>query len=164
MRKLLWLAVLVAACGREKPRPTSPGEMYAGTWEGRSVRDSSDASVPFTMQMTAGAEGTLSATLAFTGSSAPAISVRTIELSDSMITFEIGPYQSPTANKEVITRSEGRVAGDSLWGTYVMLPTAGGGVVPDMSTAQWNNAALHPAPGSEPIRGTFTATRRRPTP
>jgi hypothetical protein len=116
------------------------------------------------MQMTAGAEGTLSGMLAFTGLSTPPIAMRTIELTDSTIVFEIGPYQSPTANTEVITRSEGHLAGDSLWGNYVMLPTAGGGVVPDMSTAQWKNAEMQPAPGNEPIRGTFATRRKAATP
>jgi hypothetical protein len=116
------------------------------------------------MQMTASAEGALSGMLAFTGLSTPPVAVRTIELTDSTIVFEIGPYQSPTANTEVITRSEGHLAGDSLWGNFVMLPTAGGGVVPDMSTAQWKNAETAPNPGSEPIRGTFATKRKAAAP
>lgn len=165
MRSLLCLALVVTACAREKPRaPVSSAERYAGTWEGRSVRDGSDSGASFTMQMTASAEGVLSGTLAFTGVSTPPIVVRTMELTDSMIVFEIGPYESPTVHKEVITRSEGRLAGDSLWGVYVALPTVGGGVVPDMSTAQWKNAETQPAPGSEPIRGTFAAKRKPATP
>lgn len=162
MRTLLCLALVVMACGREQPRaPANPAEKYAGTWEGVSFRIGSDSGVAWTSHMTADPEGTLSGTLAFTGLGAPPIELRTIELSDSMIVFEIGPYQSPTANTEVITRSEARVAGDSLTGTFVMLPTRGGGVVPDMSVAQWKNAETRPTPGSEPIRGTFVATRKR---
>jgi len=164
MRTLLCLALVLTACAREKPRATSAAERFAGTWEGRSVRSGSDTGVNFTMQMTASTEGALSGTLAFTGVSTPPVAVRTIEMNDSMIVFEIGPYQSPTANKEVITRSEGHLAGDSLWGNYVMLPTAGGGVVPDMSTAQWKNAETQPNPGSEPIRGTFVSKRMAATP
>lgn len=165
MRTLLCLALVVAACAREKPRaPISAAERYAGTWEGRSVRDGSDSGVSFTLQMTASAGGVLSGTLAFTGATTPPIAVRTIELTDSMLVYEIGPYESPTVHKEVITRSEARVAGDSLWGVYVMLPTAGGGVVPDMTTAQWKNAETSPNPGSEPIRGTFAAKRKAATP
>ncbi len=162
MRKLLCLAVPVAACAREKPRaPVSVAERYAGTWKGRSFRSASDTGIPFTTQMTASAEGALSGTLSFTGLSTPAIPMRTIELTDSTIVFEIGPYQSPTANTEVITRSEARLAGDSLWGTYEMLPTRGGEVAPDMSTAKWKNLVMHPIQGSEPIRGTF-ASKRKP--
>jgi hypothetical protein len=114
--------------------------------------------------MSADSQGTLAGTLTFTGLGTPAIPVRPIAVSESTLVIEFGPYQSPTANVEVITRSEGRLAGDSLVGTYVALPTAGGGVVPDMSVAQWSNAETHPAPGSEPIRGTFAAARKHTTP
>lgn len=165
MRTLLCLSLVLAACAREKPRAaSSPGELYAGTWEGRSYRSTSDTGVPFTSQMTAGPQGTLSGALTFTGPGASPIPIRTIAVSESTIVFEIGPYQSPDAKAEAITRSEGRLKGDSLVGSYVTLPTAGGGVVPDMSTAQWTNAETHPAPGSEPVRGTFAAARRRSTP
>lgn len=165
MRTLLCLALIVAGCARETPRaPANLAEKYAGTWEGRSVQAGSDSGVTWTSQMTATAAGTVSGTLAFTGLGTPPIEVRTIELSDSIIVFEIGPYQSPTAKDQVITRSEGHVSGDSLWGTFVMLPTKGGGVVPDMSVAQWHNAETRPNPGSEPIRGTFVATRKHPAP
>ena len=161
MRRLLCLSLAIAACAGEKPRAAaSPAERYAGTWEGRARRSDADTGVAFTIQMSADSQGTLSGTVAFTGLGTPAIPVRTIAVSESTLVIEFGPYQSPTANTEVITRSEGRLAGDSLVGTYVALPTAGGGVVPDMSVAQWNNAETHPAPGSEPIRGTITARKR----
>jgi len=165
MRTLLCLTLIVAGCARETPRaPANPAEKYAGTWEGRSVQAGSDSGVTWTSQLTATAAGAVAGTLAFTGLGTPPIDVRTIELSDSIIVFEIGPYQSPTAKAQVITRSEGQVSGDSLRGTFVMLPTQGGGVVPDMSVAQWHNAETRPNPGSEPIRGTFVATRKPPAP
>jgi len=165
MRTLLCIALIVAGCARETARvPANPAQKYAGTWEGRSVQTGMDSGVTWTSQITATDAGTVSGTLAFTGLGMPPVEVRTIELSDSMIVFEMGPYESPTAKAEVITRSEGRVSGDSLWGTFVMLPTRGGGVVPDMSVAQWNNAVMRPNPGSEPIRGTFVATRKPPAP
>ena len=98
MRKLLSLALVVTACARETPRaPVNAAELYAGTWEGWSVRSGSDSGIPFSMQMTASAEGALSGTLSFTGLSTPPVALRTIELTDSTILFEIGPYQSPTA-------------------------------------------------------------------
>jgi hypothetical protein len=160
MRALVCIALVAAGCAREQSRaPVSAAEKYAGTWEGRSFRTGSDTFISWTSQMTAGPQGTLSGSLQFTGLQTPPIEMRTIELGDSTITFEIGPYQSPTANAEVITRSEGHLSGDSLWGEFVMLPTQGGGVVPNMTVAQWKNAEMHPNPGSEPIRGTFSAKR-----
>ena len=164
MRTLLLLGLIVVGCAREAPPPANPAEPYAGTWEGRSAVTGSDSGATWTIQMTATAEGLVTGNLTFAGSGAAPISMRTIELSDSGIVFEMGPYTSPTAGAEVITRSTGRVSGDSLWGTFVMLPTKGGGVVPDMSVAQWHNAETAPSPGSEPIRGTFVATRRQPMP
>lgn len=165
MRTLLCLSLVVAACAREKPQAAvSAADRYAGDWEGRSVQSAADTGIPFASHLAAGAEETLSGTLTFTGLGTPAIVVRTIELSDSTIVFEIGPYQGPGATTEAITRFEGRLTGDSLWGSYVTLPTVGGGIVPDMTTAQWKNAETHPAPGSEPMRGTFAAARKHMTP
>jgi hypothetical protein len=164
MRTLLCLAFLVVACAREAPPPANPAEQYAGTWDGRSMRTGSDSGVSWTSEMTATPTGTVSGTLTFSGPDTIRIEMRTLELTDSVIVFEMGPYQSPTAKAQVITRSTGQVSGDSLWGTFVMLPTTGGGVVPDMSVAQWSNAERHPNPGSEPIRGTFVAKRRQPSP
>lgn len=161
MRTLICLSLILAACAREKPQAVaSTASRYAGDWVGRSAQSASDTGVPFASHMTAGAEGTLSGTVAFTAPDSAAVALRLIEASDSTIVFEIGPYHSPAANADAITRFEGRLAGDSLWGSYVTLPTVGGGVVPDMSTAQWKNAELHPAPGTEPIRGTFAAARK----
>ncbi|HWP36012.1 MAG TPA: hypothetical protein VNL18_00520 [Gemmatimonadales bacterium] len=165
MRRLLCLTLIVAGCAREAPRaPANPADRYAGTWDGVSFRAGSDSGISWTSQMAATAEGTVTGTLTFSGMEAAPIELRTIELSDSMIVFEMGPYESPTARAEVITRSTGRVVGDSLWGTFEMLPTAGGGVAPDMSVAQWSNAVVNPKPGSEPIRGTFAAKRRSGAP
>lgn len=165
MRTLLCLTLVVAACAREKPQAAmSAADRYAGDWEGRSVQSAADTGVPFATHLTAGAEGTLSGSLTFSGLGAPALALRPVEMSDSTIVFEIGPYQVPGTTTEAITRFEGRLAGDSLWGSYVTLPTVGGGVVPDMSTAQWKNAETHPAPGSEPMRGTFAVGRKRAAP
>jgi hypothetical protein len=165
VRTLLCLTLVVAACAREKPQAAmSAADRYAGDWEGRSVQSATDTGLAFAGHLTAGPEGTVSGTIVFAGLESAAIALRTVEVSDSTIVFEIGPYQVPGTNTEAITRFEGRLAGDSLWGSYVTLPTVGGGVVPDMSTAQWKNAETHPAPGSEPMRGTFAVGRKRAAP
>lgn len=127
------------------------------------MREGSNRTVGWKLGAVASAGG-LSGTLTLSGPDTTALAVRTIELSDSGLTFEIGPYRDPEANTEVITRFEGRLSGDSLSGTFVMLPTKGGGVVPDMSVEQWHNAVSRPNPGSEPIRGSFVAVRKAPGP
>ena len=166
MRTLPSLVLLLSlACAREAPpQRTTPAQKYAGTWEGQSRTEGSDSAISWTSQITAATDSTITGTLAFNGVAMSPIEVRTIQLSDSMIIFEMGPYQSPTSKTEVITRSEGRVSGDSLWGTFVTLPTKGGDVFPGMSVAQWHNAEMSPKPGSEPIRGTFSGSRKHQTP
>lgn len=161
MRTWLGFAMIwCLGCAREAPRPpAAPPDRYAGTWEGRSVVAGSEGGATWRLALAAAA-GKATGVLSFAGPDTSALAVRTIELSDSGIVFEIGPYRDPQPNAEVITRFEGRVSGDSLAGTFVMLPTKGGGVVPDMSVEQWHNAVARPAPGSEPIRGKFTAVRR----
>jgi hypothetical protein len=162
MRTLLCLVLVLAACARETPRaPANLADKYAGTWHGSSMVTGSDSGVTWTSQMTATASGSLSGTLTFEGTSTPPVDVRTIELSDSIVVLEMGPYDSPTTKDQVITRSTGRVSGDSLVGTFVILPTKGGAVVPNMTVEQWHNAEMAPKPGSEPIRGTFVATRQQ---
>lgn len=165
MRILMCLAALaVVGCAQEAARePANPAEQYAGAWDGQSVPEGADSGVAWVLDMSVTAEGTLSGTLTFSGSETP-VAVRPVEVTDSAVVLELGPYESPTVGAMVVTRSSGRVSGDSLWGNFEMLPAGEGGVVPDMSVAQWHNAVTNPAPGSEPILGTFTAKRRPATP
>jgi hypothetical protein len=160
MRKLLCLALVVAACAKEKPStPPTPAQKYAGVWEGRSFRTPTDTGVAWAITMKLDTAGKLSGSLTFTGATNPPVPVRILELTDSTVLQDLGPYMSPTANAEVVTRTTGRIAGDSLWGTLVMLPTQGG-VTAGLSAAEWSNYETHPKKGAEPIRGTFAAKRK----
>jgi hypothetical protein len=105
--------------------------------------------------------GRVSGSLTFSGTTRPPVPIRILELTDSTVLQDLGPYVSPTANTEVVTRTTGHIAGDSLWGTLVMLPTQGGKVTPGLSAAEWGNYEMHPTKGAEPIRGTFVAKRKR---
>lgn len=100
--------------------------VFAGTWEGRSYRSDSDTGVAWTNVVTVGADGKPTGSLTFKGSNMAPVTARTIEMTDSTLVTELGPYTSPTAKTEVTTRTDGRVAGDSLWGTFEMTPTKGG--------------------------------------
>lgn len=110
---------------------------FTGRWEGRSYRSESDTGVAWTNVVTVGADGNPVGSLTFKGSDMAPVSARTIEITDSTLVTELGPYTSPTAKAEVTTRTEGRVRGDSLWGTFEMTPTKDG----------------------DQIRGTFRAKR-----
>jgi hypothetical protein len=134
---------------------------YAGTWEGRSFVSPADTGIPWTSTSNVAAAGTLSGTVTFTGSKLPPVAIQMFEITDSTAIQDIGPYTSLTSKAEVMTRVEGRVAGDSAWGTFVTLPTQGGLVTPGMSSAQWKNFEVRPTAGNEPVRGTFVAKRRR---
>ena len=129
MRTLICAALVVAACApgdTSRRTPSGPAQKYAGTWEGRSYRSSTDTGTPFRIVASVASDGTLRSTLTFTGISAPPIPIRTRQVSDTALVDEIGPYHSPTANADVVTTANGKLRGDSLNGTFEMRPAAGG--------------------------------------
>ena len=129
MRKALCAALVAAACGSSDSTPASPAQKYAGTWEGRSFRSESDTGTPIRIVAHVAQDGTLRSTLLFTTVQAPPIPIRAREVSDTMLVNEIGPYHSPTANADVVTRTTGKLFGDSLNGTFEMRPAAGGNAI-----------------------------------
>jgi hypothetical protein len=60
-----------------------------------------------------------------------------VSTSDTMIVYESEPHRSPTLKAQVVTRTQARLVGDSLLGTYEAKAQQGGKV----------------------LRGRFTATR-----
>lgn len=131
MRGLLAVCLVLVACGpaeRAASGAESLAARYAGTWAGRSFLAAGDTGVMWTMVTQVDTAGNLVGSLTFPGGPA-AVPVRTVELTDSMAVQELGPYHSPTADAEVVTRTQMRVAGDSVWGTFQMRPTAGGDAV-----------------------------------
>ncbi len=134
MRTLLLAGLAVAACSRGG---RTPAQTYAGTWEGRSFRAPGDTGVRWTNVITAGADGKLTGSLTYPGANLPPVAVRVIEVTDSTVVQDLGPYHSVTLNADVITRAEGHIKGDSVWGTFEARPTGGGA----------------------PLRGTFAGKR-----
>ena len=133
MRLLTCVALAAAACApgdtSQRSVPAGPAQKYAGTWEGRSYRSSTDTGIPFRIVASVASDGTLRSTLTFTGITAPPIPIRTRQVTDTSLVDEIGPYHSPTANAEVVTTSTGKLRGDSLSGTFEMRPAGGGNVI-----------------------------------
>src|ERR1035437_7190513 len=106
MRKLLCLALVVAACAKEKPStPPTPAQKFAGVWEGRSFRTPTDTGVAWAITMALDTAGNVSGSLTFTGTTRPPVPVQILELTDSTVLQDLGPYTSPTANVEVVTRT-----------------------------------------------------------
>jgi hypothetical protein len=132
MRTLVCTALVVAGCAPgDKPRVASgPAQKYAGTFDGRSYRSASDTGTPFRLIAAVASDGTLRGTLWFTDvAPAPPIPVRTRAVSDTGLVDEIGPYHSPTANRDVVTTTTSKLRGDSLNGTFETRPPGGGAVI-----------------------------------
>ena len=144
MRKAILAVLVLAACakGDDAATDTTAGDtavaatpamtpvqaMYAGTWNGRSYRAgvATDTGTPWTMIFTASGDSALTGTLRFPGQTTD-IPIRVEEATEAGIRTSFGPYTSPTVgNAEVSTTTDGRVAGDSLFGSFVATPSAGG--------------------------------------
>lgn len=133
MRTVFCAALIVSACApgdrSRQSAPAGPAQKYAGTWEGRSFRSASDTGTPIRIVAHVAQDGTLRATLMFTTVQAPPIPIRARQVTDTVLVNEIGPYHSPTANADVVTRTTGKLRGDSLNGTFEMRPAAGGNAI-----------------------------------
>jgi hypothetical protein len=79
------------------------------------------------MVFTASGDSALTGTLRFAGQTTD-IPIRVEEATEAGMRTSFGPYTSPTAgNAEVSTTTDGRIQGDSLFGSFVATPTAAGG-------------------------------------
>ncbi|MCR4338636.1 MAG: hypothetical protein NUW01_01990 [Gemmatimonadaceae bacterium] len=141
MWKLIFVALVVVACAKTDDAavdttaavtPAAPSlspvqTMYAGTWNGRSYRANaaaSDTGSKWVMTFTP-ADAGLTGTLRFDGQTTD-ILIRVDEATDAGMRTTFGPYVSPTAgNAEVTTTTDGRMQGDSLFGSFVATPTTG---------------------------------------
>lgn len=129
MREFLAACLVVVACApAERAGEESVAARYAGMWHGRSYVAEGDTGVMWINTMSVDAEGNLVGTLEFSGGPS-GIAVRTVEFTDSTFVQDVGPYTSPTAGAEVRTRVEGWIRGDSIFGTFAAVPTAGGDTI-----------------------------------
>lgn len=140
MRKLILTSLILTACAGSDdqaadttavvedaaPAWTAVQTMYAGTWNGRSYRTASDTGIPWSTTYTPGPDNALTATLRFDAGTED-IPMRVTEATESTIRTEFGPYTSPSPGAaETSTTTEGRIDGDSVFGSFVATPTAGG--------------------------------------
>jgi hypothetical protein len=134
MRSVLLCATLgVAACAPKEQAGTAagggPGQNLVGTWEGRSYRDASDTGIPWRSIIARAPDGTIRGTLMFTDIVAGPVPIRVREVSGSKVVQELGPYHSPSVDRDVISKATGAMQGDSLTGSYEMRPAEGGDVI-----------------------------------
>jgi hypothetical protein len=160
MRYLLCTLLIVAACdGADTARdartadttPAAPAAAPAaepdtaavaarlvGTWEAQGYDSGATRPQRFTLTWGRSPEGGLTGQIAFRPGEKYAVKV--VSMSDSSLVYESEPHRSPTLRAEVVTRTEARLSGDSLTGTYEARATA---------------------PREKVLRGRFTAARRR---
>ncbi len=132
MRLVLCAALVAAACApadKSRAPAAGPAQKYAGTWDGRAYHSESDTGTPYRIVSSVAEDGSLRGTLMFPQGSEPPIPVRARQVSDTVLVNEMGPYQSPTAHRRVRTTTTGRLYGDSLNGTFQMLPADGGSAI-----------------------------------
>jgi hypothetical protein len=154
MRYLLFTAVLLAACGRaDTPRDAAVGDTGApaapamsavadrllGTWSAQGYDAGSNRPQKFTITWTRAPDGGLVGTIAFRPPGST-YNVKVVSTGDSTIVYESEPHQSPTLKAQVVTRSEARIMGDSLAGTYEAKATEGGKVLRGRFTAKRGSA------------------------
>jgi hypothetical protein len=146
MRHLLCTVLALAACGRaetarESQRadttsappaaasaPTTPDTAalaagLVGTWEAQGYDSGATRPQRFTLTWSRTPDGQLTGQIAFRPGEKYAVKV--VSMSDSTVVYESEPHRSPTLKAEVVTRTEARLAGDSLTGTYEARATAG---------------------------------------
>jgi hypothetical protein len=160
MRYLLCALLTVAACGRAdtgreasradttpapppapaaaQPDTAALAARLVGTWEAQGYDSGSTRPQRFTIAWSRSPAGGLTGQIAFR--SGEKYAVKVVSLSDSSLVYESEPHRSPTLKAEVVTRTEARLAGDSLTGSYEARATAAEGKV---------------------LRGRFTAVQRR---
>jgi hypothetical protein len=114
---------------------TALPDRLLGTWSARGYDSGSSRAQPFTMTWSRGPDGSMTGTIAFEGGEK--YNVKVVSTTDTLIVYQSEPHQSPTLKSQVVTRTQARMVGDTLVGTYTARASRGGKV----------------------LRGRFTATR-----
>jgi hypothetical protein len=158
MRYLLCTALALAACERrdtgretgatdtttavapEPDRTTSAvADRLLGTWTAKGYDSGSNRAQEFTITWTRAPDGGLSGTVAFRPGET--YNVKVVSTGDSTIVYQSEPHRSPTLKAQVVTRTEARLVGDSLTGTYEAKAETGGKVLKGRFTATRGSAA-----------------------
>jgi hypothetical protein len=153
MRYLLYTAFVLAACGRaDTPRDTRVGDTATppgappdramsaipdrliGTWTAQGYDAGSNRAQQFTITWTRAPDGGLVGTIAFRPGEK--YDVKVVSTGDTTIVYESEPHHSPTLKAQVVTRTQARLVGDSLLGTYEARATKGDKVLRGRFTAR----------------------------
>lgn len=163
MRYLLCAALILTACERrDTARDDAPAidtlrpaadsatarspnqtmsavpERLLGSWTAQGYDEGSSRGQPFTMNWTRGPDGSMSGTIAFRGGEK--YNVKIVSTGDSTFVYESEPHRSPSLKAEVVTRTQARLVGDTLVGTYEARAQQGGKVLRGRFTAKRGSA------------------------
>jgi hypothetical protein len=139
MRYLLFAVLILAACERRDtardvsttdtltdqvgPTDTTRSQTMTavpdrllGSWTAKGYDAGSSTAQPFTINWTRSPDGSMAGTIAFQGGEQ--YKVKVVSTSDSTFVYESEPHRSPTLKADVVTRTEARLVGDTLVGTY----------------------------------------------
>jgi hypothetical protein len=105
-----------------------------GTWTAQGYDAGSKRGQQFTITWTRAPDGGLVGTIAF--KPGETYDVKVVHTGDTTIVYESEPHHSPTLNSQVVTRTEARLVGDSLTGTYEARATEGGKTLKGRFTAK----------------------------
>jgi hypothetical protein len=91
-------------------------DRLVGMWTAKGYDAGSSRAQPFTITWSRTPDGSLAGVIAF--QSGEKYNVKVVSTSDSVIVYESEPHQSPTLKTQVVTRTQARIVGDTLNGTY----------------------------------------------
>jgi len=87
-----------------------------GSWTAKGYDAGSSRAQPFTITWNRSPDGSLAGSVAFQGGEK--YNVKMVSTGDSTFVYESEPHQSPTLKAQVVTRTQARLVGDTLTGTY----------------------------------------------
>jgi hypothetical protein len=94
-----------------------------GSWSAKGYDAGSTRAQTFTINWTRAPDGSLGGTIAFQGGTQ--YKVKVVSTGDSTFVYESEPHQSPTLKAQVVTRTQARLVGDTLIGSYEAKPKTG---------------------------------------
>jgi len=98
--------------------PPAPGAVLAlsGAWRGALYPSDSHTGLPFSIVLEATPDGLSVGRFAFTSTMIPRAEAKLLEAGEGSFVLLIGPYYDPFLESDMLTRVEGRRAGDRIFG------------------------------------------------
>ena len=98
-----------------------------GSWSAQGYDAGSSRPQAFTLTWSRSPDGSLGGTVAFRGGET--YNVKIVSTSDTAFVYESEPHRSPTLKAQVVTRTQAKLVGDTLTGTYEAKAATGGKVL-----------------------------------